>query len=445
MPGCRGSFRTGITLATLALLLTGPGRTGGEAVEKVCVARVQGTIGPATASYLARAIGEAAGQGAQCLVIELDTPGGLLDSTKQIVQSFLRSPVPTVVYVSPPGAWAGSAGCFITVAADVAAMAPTTSIGAAHPVGIGSGSEKQDDTMKQKLENFSSSYIEAVAAKHHRNTEWAKASVRESAAITCDKALELNVIDLIARDLPDLLGQVDGREVSGRKLKTARAILVDIPMTFQEKTFQVIAHPQVMLILMLIIVYGIIGELTSPGAILPGVAGLIALVVLLYLASILPMNAAGLALIGVAIALFLIDVFAPTHGVLTAGGIVGFFLGTFMLFDRSEPFLRLSLTWLLPATVVTALFFLLVVGAGIRAQRLPAKTGVGMMLGQTVTALERIDAGGGRVFLEGEYWNAVSLEPIEAGQSADIIALDGLTLKVQPATARKEVPPCTNS
>jgi membrane-bound serine protease (ClpP class) len=171
------------------------------------------------------------------------------------------------------------------------------------------------------------------------------------------------------------------------------------------------------------------------------VAGLIALVVLLYLASILPMNAAGLALIGVAIALFLIDVFAPTHGVLTAGGIVGFFLGTFMLFDRSEPFLRLSMTWILPATVVTALFFLLVVAAGIRAQRLPAKTGVGTMLGQTVTALGRIDAGGGRVFLEGEYWNAVSLEPVEAGQAAEIIAVDGLTLKVQPANARKEVPP----
>jgi len=441
MSGCRRMVWISALLVTLTWLTAGSGWTGEATAEKVCVARVQGTIGPATASYLARAMGEAAGQGAQCLVIELDTPGGLLDSTKEIIQGFLRSPVPTVVYVSPPGAWAGSAGCFITMAADVAAMAPTTSIGAAHPVGISPGGEKQDDTMKQKLENFSSSYIEAVAIKHHRNAEWARASVRESAAITSDKALELNVIDLIARDLPDLLKQIDGREVNGRTLKTARASIVGIPMTFQEQAFQVIAHPQVMLILMLIVVYGVIGELTSPGTILPGVAGLIALVLLMYLASILPMNTAGLALIGVAIALFLIDVFAPTHGVLTAGGIVAFFLGTFMLFDRSEPFLRLSLAWVLPATVVTALFFLFIVGAGIRAQSLPPKTGVGTMIGRTVTALERIDAGGGRVFLEGEYWNAVSLEPVEAGQAVEILALDGLTLKVQPATARKEVLP----
>ncbi len=441
MQGSRGTIRKILLWLTLAVLASGLGWTEGDAVEKVCVARVQGTIGPATASYLARAIGEAAGQNAQCLIIELDTPGGLLDSTKEIIQSFLRSPVPTIVYVSPPGAWAGSAGCFITMAADVAVMAPTTSIGAAHPVGISPGSEKQDETMKQKLENFTSSYIETVAAKHHRNTEWARSSVRESAAITSEKALELNVIDLIAKDLPDLLKQIDGREVNGRPLKTARATLIDIPMTFQEKVFQVIAHPQVMLILMLIVMYGIIGELTSPGAILPGVAGLIALVLLLYLASILPMNIAGLALIGVAIALFVIDAFAPTHGVLTAGGIVAFFLGTFMLFDRSEPYLRLSMVWILPSTVVTALFFMFIVGAGIRAQLLPAKAGAETMIGQTGTATERIDAAGGRVFIEGEYWKAVCLEPIEAGQTVEITARDGLTLKVKPATTQKEVPP----
>ena len=441
MLGCRGRVWARLLLAALALFVARSGWPEGDAAEKVCVARVQGTIGPATASYLARAIGEAAGQGAQCLVIELDTPGGLLDATKQIIQSFLRAPVPTVVYVSPPGAWAGSAGCFITVAADVAAMAPPTSIGAAHPVGLSPGGEKQDDTMKQKLENFSSSYIEAVAAKHHRNTEWARASVRESAAITAEKALELNVIDLLARDLPDLLNQLDGRTVNGRTLRTAKATIVLVPMTFQEQAFQVLAHPQVMLILMLIVMYGVIGELTSPGAVLPGVAGLIALVLLMYLASVLPMNAAGLALIGLAIALFLIDVFAPTHGVLTAGGILAFFLGVFMLFERSEPFLRLSLAWILPATVVTALFFVLVVGAGIRAQRLPARTGAGTMIGRMTTALERIDAGGGRVFLEGEYWNAVSTEPIEPGQVVEILALEGLTLKVQPTTTRKEERP----
>lgn len=420
----------------LALLAAAP---GWAATGKVCVARVQGTIGPATASYLARALGEAAGQGAQCLVIELDTPGGLLDSTKEIVQSFLRSPVPTVVYVSPQGAWAGSAGCFITMAADVAAMAPTTSIGAAHPVGLGQGTEKQDDTMKQKLENFSSSYIEAIAAKRHRNTEWARASVRESASITADQALAMNVIDLIAKDLPDLLRQLDGREVNGARLSTAGASILAIPMTVPERVFLVVAHPQIMLILMLIVMYGVIGELTSPGAILPGVAGVIALVVLLYLASVLPMNIAGLALVGVAIVLFVIDMFAPTHGVLTAGGILSFFLGTFMLFDRGEPYLRLSLAWLVPATVLTALFFIFVAGAGIRAQRQPARTGMETLIGQVVTAFERIDDKGGRVFLEGEYWNASSSEPVEPGQDAEIVSRDGLTLKVKPRNTSKEV------
>lgn len=405
---------------------------------QVCAARVKGPIGPATASYLARALREAAAQKAQCLVIELDTPGGLLDSTKEIIQSFLGSPVPTVVYVAPQGAWAGSAGCFITLAADVAAMAPTTSIGAAHPVGIGTGTEKQDEVMKQKLENFTASYLEAIAAKRHRNVAWAGSSVRQSASITAGEALALNVIDLVAQDMPDLMRQLDGRKVDGRTLRTAGAVLVPIPMTASERVFQAIAHPQVMLILMLIVMYGVIGELTSPGAILPGVAGMISLVLLLYLASVLPMNIAGLALVGVAVALFVIDLFAPTHGILTAGGIISFFLGTFMLFDRSEPFLRLSIAWILPATVVTALFFVFVVGAGIRAQRAPAKTGKDAMIGQPVTVVERIDGAGGRVFLEGEYWSAVGDEPLEPGQTAEVVALDGLKLRVKPRTPSKE-------
>jgi membrane-bound serine protease (ClpP class) len=409
-------------------------------VRKVCVAQVQGPIGPATASYLARALGEAAGRRAQCLVIQLDTPGGLLDSTKEIIQSFLRAPLPTVVYVAPPGAWAGSAGCFITLAADVAAMAPGTSIGAAHPVQIGGpgGGEKMDDTMKQKLENFTASYIEAIAARRHRNTEWAKASVRESASITADQAVAMNVVDYVAKDLPDLLRQMDGRQVDGARLATAGAEVEELPMSVRERVLMDIAHPQVMLVLMLVVMYGLIGELTSPGAVLPGVAGVLALVLILYLGSILPMNVAGLALVAVAIALFIIDLFAPTHGVLTAGGVIAFFLGTFMLFDRSEPFLRLSLAWLVPATVITTLFFVFVVGAGIRAQRRPSRAGA--LVGRSVVALERIDAAGGRVFVEGEYWRAVSREPMEAGQRAVIVARNGLTLQVEPGTPRREDP-----
>jgi len=418
--------------AVAAVLFAAP-----AAASRVCVAQVQGTIGPATASYLSRALGEAAGEGAQCLVIELDTPGGLLDSTKEIVQSFLRAPVPTVVYVSPPGAWAGSAGCFIAMAADVAAMAPGTSIGAAHPVEAGGG--QQDPVMKQKLENFSASYIEAIAAKRHRNAEWAKTSVRDSAAVTADKALELRVIDCLAQDLPDLLRQLDGRQVAGKSLKTAGATVIRIPMTVREKVFQVIAHPQVMLILMLIVMYGVIGEMTSPGAVLPGMAGAISLVLLMYLASILPMNVAGLALVGVATVLFVIDLFAPTHGLLTFGGTVAFVMGVFMLFDRGEPFLRLSLAWILPATVLTVAFFTFVAGAGIRAQRQPARTGAGTMIGRTASAVEPVDAGGGRVLFEGEYWSAVSPEPVEPGATVEIVGVQGLTLRVKPGAPSREV------
>ena len=207
--------------------------------EKVCLIKINGAIGPATASYISRSIGEAQSQNAQCLIIQLNTPGGLLDSTQVIVQKLLASPVPVVVYVAPIGATATSAGCFITLAASVAAMAPATTIGAAHPVMIGGGipsgdGQKPDDTMKQKLENFAVSYIEAIAAKRNRNVEWAKSAVRESASIPVDKALELKVIEIIAKDLSDLQQQLDGRVVEGKELKTAGAEVIEIAMSASE-------------------------------------------------------------------------------------------------------------------------------------------------------------------------------------------------------------------
>lgn len=406
------------------------------AAEKVAWINIQGAIGPATANYIDRATKAAAAQGAQCLVIQLDTPGGLLDSTKEIVQSFYASKVPTVVYVAPSGANAGSAGCFITLAADVAAMAPNTSIGAAHPVSIGGmgGEEKTDDVMKQKLENFATSYIEAIAEKRKRNVEWAKSSVRESASITAEKALELNVIEIIARDQADLLRQLDGHKIDGRALKTAGAEVVPLPMLAREKVFQMLWRPEVMFVLMLVAIYGIIGELSNPGAILPGVVGAIALILVLYMASILPIRTAGIALIVLAVALFVVDVFAPTHGVLTGGGIIAFFLGSMMLFDRSDPAFRLSLGLIIPGTLLTGLFFLFVVGAGLRAQSLSVKVGKEILIGKIVPALTAIDQTNGKVFVEGEYWSAVSETPIEAGSLVEIIGSKGLTLKVKPQT-----------
>ncbi len=422
--------RAAIVLAGLTLSATGLYARA----DQVGLVRIDGAIGPATASYISRAIDHASAQGLHCLVIQLHTPGGLLESTEVIVRKFFASKVPVVVYVAPDGATAGSAGVFITLAADVAAMAPATSIGAAHPVAIGGSPQegaKPDDTMKQKLENYAASYIEAIAAKRHRNVEWAMRSVRESAAITADKALELHVIDVIAADLPDLLRRLDGREVNGRILRTANAEVVDIPMTAGESVFQLLWRPEVMFLLMLIAVYGIIGELSNPGAIVPGVAGGIALILALYMAAILPVSFAGMALIGLALALFVADIFAPTHGVLTAGGVIAFFLGSLMLFDRAAPAFRLSLGFIIPATIVTAAFFAWVVGAGLRAQRLPVAVGIVTLQGQTTTAVSRIDERGGTVFVDGEYWNAVCLTPIEPGEVVEIVGVDGLTLSVK--------------
>ncbi|HOW80527.1 MAG TPA: nodulation protein NfeD [Candidatus Paceibacterota bacterium] len=400
---------------------------------EVGLIKINGAIGPATASYITRAIEAAAERENRCLIIQLDTPGGSLESTKRIVQAFYASPVPTVVYVAPEGAWAGSAGCFITLAADVAAMAPATSIGAAHPVSIGpGGEEKTSEVMKEKQEQITGSFIEGIANRRGRNAEWARASVVESKAITADQALELHVIDLVAKDLPDLLRQLDEHEVNGKPLETADANVVEIPRTTQERLLQLLSHPELMMILMLVAIYGIIGELSNPGAILPGVVGAIALILVLYMATILPINSAGLALIGLSIVLFIMDIFAPSHGILTFGGIVSFLLGALMLFNRADPVFRLSLAYIIPATLVTAAFFIFVVGSGLRAQWLPVRVGREALLGRTAPARERIDAAGGWVFIEGEYWNAVSEVPIEPGQPVEIIAVHGLTLKVVP-------------
>jgi membrane-bound serine protease (ClpP class) len=405
------------------------------ATGKVALIKINGAIGPATASYITRSIEEARSQNAECLVIQLNTPGGLLDSTQTIVQDFLGSPVPIVIYVSPTGATATSAGCFITLAASIAAMAPATTIGAAHPVMLGgmpSGQEqKPDDTMKQKLENFSMSYIETIAARRHRNVDWAKSAVRESASITSEKALELKVIDFIAADMPELLKRLNGRAVDGRTLNTATAEIAEIKMSASERIFQQLWRPEVMFILMLIAIYGIIGEMTTPGAILPGVVGAIALILALYLAAILPVNVTGLVLIALAMMLFIFDIYAPTHGVLTTGGIISFLIGSLMLFNRADPLFRLSLGYIIPATVVTAAFFVFVIGKGLGAQRLPVKAGAETMVGKIVTTSTAIDLHGGRVFVEGESWNAVSDVPVAKGETVEIAAVEGLTLRLK--------------
>ena len=403
---------------------------------QVGLIKIDGAIGPATASYIARALDTAAAQNDDFLLLELDTPGGLVDSASQIVGSFYAAKIPVVVYVAPAPARAGSAGVFITMAADVAVMAPHTRIGAAHPVELGSSGavEKTGDVMQKKMENDIASFAKSIAEKRKRNVEWAMSAVVDSASITAEEALKKNVIDFIAADVPDLLKQLDGRVVNGKTLRTKNASVVEIAMSPWEKFSQLFLRPEIMFILMLMVIYGFMGELSSPGAILPGVVGAIALVLVLYMSAILPVNVAGLVLIGLAVLLFITDIFATTHGVLTAGGIVAFFLGALMLFNHAAPGFGLSLKWILPGTIVTALFFIFVVGKGIAAQFKPARTGREAMIGTVVSALSRIDSEGGKVFLEGEMWNAVSVTSIEAGQTVEIIGITGLTLQVKPKT-----------
>lgn len=403
--------------------------------EHVAMIKISGAIGPITASYIQRALTLAAAEQDACLIIQLDTPGGLLTSTKEIVQSLLSSQPVSVVYVTPAGATASSAGCFITLAADMAAMAPGTSIGAAHPVEMGGaagGAVKEDDVMKKKLENFAASFIESIASKRNRNVEWAKSSVRESAAITAEKALELKVIDIVAADVPDLLKQLDGRTIRGKVLHTAAAEIRAVPMLLREKVFQKLWGPEVMYILMLVAIYGIIGELSNPGTVLPAVAGVIALILALFMSSVLPVNITGVALIALAVCLFVVDVFASTHGVLTVGGVVAFVIGSILMFDTGESAIRLSLALIVPATAVTAAFFFFVIGAGLRAQLLPKKTGMESMKGRTAIAETSVDAGGGKVIFDGEYWNAVSDVAVEQGAPVEILAVQGLTLKIKP-------------
>jgi membrane-bound serine protease (ClpP class) len=361
--------------------------TGYSAVQErndgptsVSLIRVEGTIGPTSTQYIERSLRKSIENRDEALIIELDTPGGLLDSTQDIVQILLGTEHPTVVYVSPRGANAGSAGTFITLAAHVAAMAPATNIGAASPVTMGGG--EMDTVAQQKIFNYSESYIESIAEQRGRNAEWAKSAVRDGASITSREALEINVIDLIADDLQDLLEQLDGMEVEGKILHTKDASTERIPQTLAEIFFSFLLRPEVMLILTLVAIYGIIGEVTNPGGIIPGVAGVIALILLLYGVAAMPINLAGFILIGLAIILFVAEAFTPAFGLLIASGTVAFFLGALMLFQDLPEEMQISLYWLIPATLLTAAFFAWIVTYGVKSLFNPVRTGLESTVGK---------------------------------------------------------------
>ncbi|MDX1637759.1 MAG: nodulation protein NfeD [Balneolaceae bacterium] len=405
----------------------------GTSTPNVSVIRVDGAISPTTTNYITRGLTQAVENGSVCLVIEMDTPGGLLESTKNIVQTFFDSDLPIVVFVSPDGARAASAGTFITMAAHIAVMSPSTTIGAASPVSMSPGGGGQADTvMQKKIFNYSESFIESIAERRDRNKEWAISAVRDGEAVTEQEALELNVIDLIAEDRTDLLRQIDGRVVDGDTLRTANATITEIPQNLAENFLGFIMRPEVMLILTLIAIYGIIGEVTNPGAIVPGTAGVIALILLLYASAAMPINIAGFALIGLAIVLFIAEAFTPTFGLLIAGGAVSFFLGALMLFQDLPESMELSWAWLVPATILTTAFFIWIVTAGLKIQFTESRTGLESMVGKKAEVIDTVNSSGGRVFISGEYWNAYSDEEIEEGQICIVEEIKGLRMKVKP-------------
>jgi len=354
----------------------------------VHVLRVDGVISPATATYVRRGIEEAREAGVAALVIEMDTPGGLMKSMDQITRALLASPVPVIVYVAPAGARAASAGVFILYAAHVAAMAPTTHLGAATPVfaGGGEGPEGENQrTLRRKATEDAVAQIREMAGRRGRNADWAEKAVREAVSIGADEAVRLKVVDLIAPDLPTLLQRVDGRTVElpdgKRTLRLANAQAVHVPMDLRERLLDLLAEPNVGLILMTIAIYGIIIELGNPGAIFPGIVGVIALILALASFAVLEVNYAGVALMGFAVVLFIADLLITGHGILSAGGVVSFILGAMLLTRHHAPYLRASLPMILMLGLLTGAFFLFIAGSGLRAQRLRPTVGRESLIG----------------------------------------------------------------
>ena len=397
---------------------------------KVVVLTFEGVIDPVAAQYISRGIATAEKEGAECLVLALDTPGGVDRSMRIIVQNILAAKVPVAVYVSPKGGRAASAGTFITLAGHVAAMSSGTAIGAAHPVEIG-----KESPVAEKITNDAAAYIKTIALGRGRNAAWADSAVRWSVSITEQEALAKQVIDLVAGDVNALLDSLDGREVEAagvkRVLHTKGSALINLTLNARESFLHAVAHPNIAYVLFLIGIYGVIYELANPGAILPGVAGGIALILAFVAFETLSINLAGLLLLLFAVLLFVVDIKAPTHGILTVGGIVALTLGSFMLFNPGTSFYHLSWWLIVVMVAITTTFFVFIVTAGVRALRRRVRSGAEGLVGRRGSAKTRIGREG-VVLVEGEDWNAYAEgEEIPPGESVEVLAVEGLRVKVK--------------
>ncbi len=402
--------------------------------QKVVSIDLNTSINPASAEYIHQSIKKAELENAECLLIHLNTPGGLLNSTRDIVSDFFTSTVPIVVYVSPLGAHAGSAGVFITLAANIAVMAPGTNIGAAHPVVLQGG---MDSIENAKSTNDAVAFIRTIAEKRRRNVAWAEQAVRSSVAITDEDAIQDSVIDYIANDDGELLRQIDGVKVDvygGTKiLQTKNARIESNEMGFFQKVLNALSDPNISYILMMLGFFGLVFELFNPGSIFPGIAGVIFLVLAFYTMSSMPVNYAGLSLIVFGIVLFLLEIKIVSHGLLTIGGIISIILGSLFLFRTSTTghIMAVSKSVIFATAGTAALFFVFVVGKGIKAQRLKPATGKDSMVGTPGVALETIDPAG-MVNINGEMWKAVSLAgKIEANENIIVKEIKDLTVYVE--------------
>jgi membrane-bound serine protease (ClpP class) len=403
-----------------------------RSLSEIIVVKASGVVNPVMSDFLSKGIDEAVNEKAEAFVIELDTPGGLDASMRVIVKKIITSEVPVVVYVSPSGARAASAGVFITLAAHIAAMAQGTNIGAAHPVAIG---QQMDETMLEKAENDAAAYIKSLAQKRGRNSEWAEEAVRESVSITEEEALELGVIDIVATNLGSLLETIDGRTVETSSgeivLKTRGVGTRRIEMNLRMRILNLISDPNIAYILLLLGFYGIFFELTNPGTIFPGVVGAISLILAFYSLQTLPVNYAGLLLIILAIILFVLEIKVASYGLLTIGGALCMIIGSLMLFESTQPFFRLSMKVFLPAVIMTILFFSLTIGLIVKAYRRTPQTGVEGLTGLEGEARTDVHKKG-QVFVHGEIWNAWSDEPIKAGEKIVVEKVKKLKVKVRP-------------
>jgi membrane-bound serine protease (ClpP class) len=402
----------------------------------VATVQVDGVISPVTLRVVEMALTRAQAEKAQALVIQLDTPGGLERSMRAICQRLLNAEIPVIVWVGPTGARAASAGVFITLAAHVAAMAPATNIGAAHPVAVGGGSI--DKESMKKIENDAAAFVRTIALERGRDADWAEKAVRQSVSITEREALKLNVIDVVADSIPDLLTKIDGRTVKTARgpvtLATKGAEAKPIEIGLRDRFLNIITDPNVAYVLMMLGTLGLIFELSNPGAVLPGVVGGISLILAFFAFQSLPINFAGVLLILFAIVLFIAEVKVVSHGVLAIGGIVAMALGSLMLYEAPEAGFRVSWLVIIPTVAVSAGIFLFALTAGVRALARRPQLGAEALVGATGTAFGPL-AGEGQIKLQGEIWRAVTERPIADGTPVRVVGVDGLTLRVVGAEA----------